>query len=62
MPRLFVYATGWSATPFAAQYERLRNDPAWQVHTLACGHDVVNEAPDEVFGILTRMAKERSLG
>jgi pimeloyl-ACP methyl ester carboxylesterase len=61
MPRLFVYATGWSATPFAAQYERLRNDPAWQVHTLACGHDVINEAADEVFEILTRMADGLSL-
>jgi pimeloyl-ACP methyl ester carboxylesterase len=62
MPRLFVYATGWSATPFTAQYERLRDDPAWQVHTLACGHDVINEGPDEVFEILTRMAGDLSLG
>jgi pimeloyl-ACP methyl ester carboxylesterase len=61
MPRTFVYATGWSATPFTAQYERLRDDPAWQVHALACGHDVVNEAADEVFGILTRMADDLSL-
>jgi pimeloyl-ACP methyl ester carboxylesterase len=60
MPRIFVYATGWSATPFTAQYERLRADPAWQVHTLACGHDVINEAPDEVFKILTRMASDLS--
>ena len=29
MPRIFVYATGWSATPFTAQYDRLRDDPAW---------------------------------
>jgi pimeloyl-ACP methyl ester carboxylesterase len=62
MPRTFIYATGWSATPFAAQYERLRGDPAWQVHTLACGHDVINEAPDEVFEILARMAGDLSLG
>ena len=62
MPRTFVYATGWSATPFTAQYERLRDDPAWQVHTLTCGHDVVNEAADEVFEILTRMAGDLSLG
>jgi pimeloyl-ACP methyl ester carboxylesterase len=60
MPRLFVYATGWSATPFTAQYERLRDDPAWQVHTLACGHDVINEKPDEVFEILTGMASDLS--
>jgi hypothetical protein len=62
MPRLFVYATGWEATPFAAQYERLRDDPAWQVHTLACGHDVIIEKPDEVFALLTRVACDLSLG
>lgn len=61
MPRLFVYATGWSATPFTAQYERLRDDPTWQVHTLACGHDVINEAPEEVFEIVTRVARDLSL-
>jgi pimeloyl-ACP methyl ester carboxylesterase len=62
MPRLFVYATGWSATPFTAQYERLRDDPAWQVHALACGHNLINEKPDDVFEILTRMARDPSLG
>jgi pimeloyl-ACP methyl ester carboxylesterase len=61
MPRLFVYATGWSATPFTAQYERLRDDPAWQVHTLGCGHALVHEKPDEVFEILTRVARDLSL-
>jgi len=39
----------------------LRNDPAWQVHTLACGHDVINEKPDEVFEILIRVASNLSL-
>jgi pimeloyl-ACP methyl ester carboxylesterase len=62
MPRLFVYATGWDATPFTAQYERLRDDPAWQVHTLDCGHDIIKEKPDEVFDMLSRMAGDLSLG
>lgn len=60
MPRLFVYATGWDATPFTAQYERLRDDPAWEVRTVACGHNVINEAPDEVFEILTQVARNLS--
>jgi len=60
MPRLLVHATGWDATPFTAQYERLRNDPAWQVRSLACGHDVVKEKPDEIFEILTRLARDLS--
>lgn len=58
LPRVFVYASGWSATPFAAQYERLRNDPAWQVHVIDCAHDLVQHAPDETFKILSDTARE----
>ena len=39
-----------------------RDDPAWQVHALACGHDLIHEKPDEVFEILTRVARDLSLG
>ncbi len=56
--RVFVYATGWSATPFTAQYERLRTDPAWTVHTIACAHNVVRYAPDETFDILIETARK----
>ncbi|WP_315799260.1 alpha/beta hydrolase [Bradyrhizobium sp. SZCCHNRI3043] len=58
LPRVFVYATGWSATPFTAQYERLRSDPAWTVRTVACAHDVVNLAPDETFEVLIETARQ----
>jgi pimeloyl-ACP methyl ester carboxylesterase len=54
--RVFVYASDWEATPFAAQYQRLRQDPDWIVHRIACGHDVINIAPDEVFDILMEAA------
>jgi len=57
LPRVFVYATGWSATPFTAQYERLRADPAWTVHTIASAHDVVNLAPDETLEVLIETAR-----
>jgi pimeloyl-ACP methyl ester carboxylesterase len=55
--RVFVYASGWEATPFAAQYQRLQQDPTWIVHSIACGHDVINIAPDEVFDILMETAR-----
>jgi pimeloyl-ACP methyl ester carboxylesterase len=58
LPRVFVYATGWSATPFAAQYQRLRTDPAWGVRTIACAHDLIRHAPDETFDILTETARD----
>jgi pimeloyl-ACP methyl ester carboxylesterase len=56
--RVFVYATGWSATPFTAQYERLRTDPAWTVHTIASAHNVVRYAPDETFDVLMETARK----
>ncbi|MGC2780651.1 MAG: alpha/beta hydrolase [Bradyrhizobium sp.] len=56
--RVFVYASGWSATPFTAQYERLRNDPTWRVHAFPCGHDLVLHAPDETFDVLIETARE----
>jgi pimeloyl-ACP methyl ester carboxylesterase len=56
--RVFVYASGWEATPFAAQYRRLQQDPTWVVHSIACGHDVIHIAPDEVFDILMETARE----
>jgi pimeloyl-ACP methyl ester carboxylesterase len=58
--RVFVYATGWSATPFTAQYERLRTDPAWTVRTIASAHNVVRYAPDETFDVLMETAREVS--
>ena len=60
--RVFVYATGWSTTPFTAQYERLRTDPAWTVHTMACAHNVVRHAPDETFDVLVQTAREVTAG
>ena len=58
--RVFVYASGWSATPFTEQYLRLRENPAWTVRMLACGHDVINTAPDAVMEILTEVASDLS--
>jgi pimeloyl-ACP methyl ester carboxylesterase len=55
--RVFVYASGWEATPFAAQYQRLQQDPTWIVHSITCGHDVINIASDEVFDILMETAR-----
>jgi pimeloyl-ACP methyl ester carboxylesterase len=60
--REFVYLSGWRGTPFAATYERLRRDPAWRVHTLHTGHDVMTQAPDRLVDILVAVsptARER---
>ena len=56
--RVFVYATGWSATPFTAQYERLRTDPTWTVRTIASAHDLVHHALDETFQVLLDVTRD----
>ena len=61
MPRVFVYASAWDATPFTPQYQRLKEDPAWIVHSLPCGHDLINEMPDQVFAILMEVVHDLSL-
>lgn len=35
--RTLVFASGWRATPFRAQYERLRRDPEWETCEFATG-------------------------
>ena len=44
--KMFIYASGWEATPFTATYERLKDDPDWIVKSLPTGHDVFGKAQD----------------
>ena len=39
-------------SPFKPFYDRVKDDPAWAAHTLACGHDVMLDMPDRVTEIL----------
>lgn len=50
--RDYVYLSGWTGSPFTDLYERLSQDPAWHVHTLPVGHDVMAAAADELAEIL----------
>jgi pimeloyl-ACP methyl ester carboxylesterase len=51
--RVYVHATELPReSPFKPFYERVKSDPAWQAHTLACGHDVMLDQPDRVSEIL----------
>ncbi|WP_420144142.1 alpha/beta fold hydrolase [Sphingobium sp.] len=57
--RHFVFATGWGGadanTPFRPYYEKLRDDPAWKVHVVPFGHDMMVDEPDAVAKLLTMM-------
>jgi hypothetical protein len=39
-------------SPFKPFYDRVKNDPAWTAHALACGHHVMLDKPDETMAIL----------
>ena len=55
--REFVYLSGWEdLTPFRPTYDRLRSDPAWTVHTLPVGHNIIGQAPDKLLEILLNVA------
>ncbi|MFB7377879.1 alpha/beta fold hydrolase [Kitasatospora purpeofusca] len=47
VPRVYLHAERFEDTPFLDTVARLRTDPAWTVHTLPVGHDLVREAPEE---------------
>ncbi len=46
--RSFIKAGAYVPSPFDAVLERLRNDKAWRVHSIPCGHDVMVDMPDEL--------------
>ncbi len=48
--KTYILATGWDG--FGGIAAPLRNDPAWSVHELPCGHDVPLLLPVELAGLL----------
>lgn len=51
--RIYVHGTVLPReSPFKPFYERVRNDPAWTVHALACGHHVMLDMPEKTAEIL----------
>ena len=51
--RVYVHATVLPReSPFKPFYERVKADPAWVAHTLACGHHVMLDEPERVTEIL----------
>jgi pimeloyl-ACP methyl ester carboxylesterase len=56
--RDFVYATKWDGeSPFAATFERVRNDPAWTTHVLEGAHNLMRDNPDDLVRILLEVGQ-----
>jgi hypothetical protein len=59
--KVFVFAQKWFhdprvASPFKPILERVQGEPGWSTQTWLYGHDLLNEAPDEVYGLLIENA------
>ena len=51
--REYVYATKWDGeSPFAATFDRVRNDPTWTTHVLDGAHNLMRDCPDDLLRIL----------
>lgn len=51
--RIYVHSTVLPReSPFKPFYDRVKTDPAWEAHTLACGHDAMLDMPDDIATIL----------
>ncbi len=56
--RVYVHGTVLPReSPFAPFHARVKDDPAWQAYTLACGHHVMLDEPDRVTDILEGAAR-----
>jgi pimeloyl-ACP methyl ester carboxylesterase len=54
--RVYILASGWKSASFPPFAERLARDPAWQVRSIACGHDVMLDRPEELAEALVAAA------
>jgi pimeloyl-ACP methyl ester carboxylesterase len=56
--RVYLYAKDWPAgSPMEQSYQRVRSDPAWEVHALDSKHNFMRDVPDELASILLGVAR-----
>jgi pimeloyl-ACP methyl ester carboxylesterase len=50
--KVYAWCNGQPGSPFEAIHDRVAADSAWIIHKLACGHDIMNEAPELALKLL----------
>jgi pimeloyl-ACP methyl ester carboxylesterase len=55
--KVYAWCNGKADSPFEATHDRLACDRDWITHKLACGHDIMNEAPELALDLLLETAK-----
>jgi len=53
--KMYLYASGWSETPFTALYQRLARDPDWIVKSVPTGHDIFGNAQAEFLALVQEL-------
>jgi len=56
--RTYVFATANGGDWFVSTYARVKDNPRWKVHTVAAGHNVMLDSPDELTSLLLEEAPE----
>ena len=46
--RVYMFATGWEPSPFQQFGARFKDDRGWQFVSIACGHEVMVDRPQEL--------------
>jgi pimeloyl-ACP methyl ester carboxylesterase len=50
--KVYALCAGDEGSPFWAFHERLSADPAWSTRKLTCGHDFMNQSPDQALQVI----------
>jgi hypothetical protein len=53
---VYILATGWEPSPLQQFGDRFKDDPGWQFVSIACGHDVMVDRPQELADVLIAAA------
>ncbi len=54
--RTYVFANGWQPSPFPRFRDAVRHDPAWQLHEVGGGHDVMADQGERLLEIVLDLA------
>ena len=53
IPRhVYIFANGWSPSPFGKFAEAVQDDPAWEYHEAEASHNVMGDQPDQLLQIV----------
>ncbi|WP_200867839.1 hypothetical protein [Candidatus Sodalis pierantonius] len=60
--RTYIFATANGGDWLASTYARVKDDPQWKAHALACCHAIMLDRPEELTAILLAETAVSSVG